>query len=66
MFRHPGSVSDFPPEKLADIESRTAAALGIDESRVTVTVEAASVLLTTTIMADTEANAEGARDLVQG
>ena len=53
-----GSVSDFPEEKLTDIESRTATALGIDASRVTVTVEAASVLLTTTITADTKADAE--------
>ena len=51
-------MSDFPEEKLTDIEGRTATALGIDASRVTVTVEAASVLLTTTITADTKADAE--------
>lgn len=55
-----GDVVDFTADRLEQLEERTAAALSIEVSRVTVTAAAASVRLTTTI---TTQSASGAIEL---
>ena len=52
VIKAEGEPSDYGEAKVAELELRTAAALGIDVARVTITVEAGSVVITTVIAAD--------------